>query len=417
MTQRIMKSVTAKAAAAVLVTAGSLVFALAIAELALRFLVKPPDTYSMLTPGIRVFDPDPRYISGVAGPAHYEVNAAGYRGAPFGKDASEYRILLVGGSTTECTLLDIPEHWGTIVEKNLKQTRDGRTTWVGNVGRSGLTARDHAVSVKYLLRQYPRIDLVVVLVGVNDLTAALRQGNEYKSPLPITNPDAERRQIRNAFAISPEGFRKPIIDGAAAIETSWIRETRLYDLARRAKTGRDAREVVNALGGSNVGVWRSHRQSASRIVDELPALDAPLAEYRSNLNAVVRAAREKGADVVFLTQPSLWRPDLTPAEQRLLWLGGIGPFQEVPGQQYYSVAALSNAMARYNQVTLEVCRAQGLKCLDLAAGLPADTTMLYDDVHFTEAGAALIGELVTKHLRNTRPEFASKSTNAVASRL
>src|SRR5688500_8677044 len=104
MTGRTMKGVAVKTGAAVLVTAGSLVFALAMAELALRFLVKPPDTYSMLTPGIRVFDPDPRYISGVAGPAHYEVNAAGYRGAPFGTDASEYRILLVGGSTTECTL-------------------------------------------------------------------------------------------------------------------------------------------------------------------------------------------------------------------------------------------------------------------------------------------------------------------------
>src|SRR5688572_11026794 len=317
---RSVKMVVAQIAAVVVVVASSLVFAFGVAEFALRLMVKRSDTYSMLIPGTRVIEPDARYIGGVVGPAHYEVNNAGYRGRAFGSDASEFRILLVGGSTTECTLLDTPEHWGTIVEKNLQQTRDGRSILVGNVGRSGLTARDHAVTVKYLLRQYPHIDLVVVLVGVNDLTAALRQGNDYKLPLPITDPDADRRQIRNAFSISPFGSRSPIVDGAAA-QTSWIKETRLYDLARSARRGRQARNVISSLGGSNIGIWRSHRQSASQILDDLPSLDAPLTEYRSNLNAIVKAARDKGADVVFLTQPSLWRRGLTTAEDSLLWLG------------------------------------------------------------------------------------------------
>jgi lysophospholipase L1-like esterase len=406
------KRVAFRAVATAVLALGGLAVALLSAEFALRLMVKPPGTYSMLLPGTRIFEPDQRYVSGVVGPARYEVNAAGYRGRPFGMDASEYRILLIGGSTTECTLLDVSEHWGTIVEQRLNHTRDGRTTWVGNVGRSGLTARDHAVTAKYLLRQYPRIDLIVVLVGVNDLTAALRQGDDYQLPLPITTPEAERIQIRNAFAISPEGFHKPITQGAAVSETVWYKTTRLYDLARRARTGQKARTVINTLGGSNLEIWRNHRQHASRLLNELPPLDAPLTEYRSNLNAIVQAARAKGVDVVFLTQPSLWRRQhLTPAEDRLLWLGGTGPFQDTPGQAYYSVPALAQAMARYNQVTLEVCRAQGLNCFDLATAVPADTTMLYDDVHFTEAGSALVGELVAKHLRSTRTQlFAPELT-------
>jgi lysophospholipase L1-like esterase len=405
------KSGAARVAAAAVLTLGALLFAVVLAEVALRLMVKPPGTYSMLLPGTRIFEPDRRYVSGVVGTARYEVNADGYRGRPFGLDAEEYRILLIGGSTTECTLLDVSEHWGTIVEQTLEQTRDGRTTWVGNVGRSGLTARDHAVTAKYLLRQYPRIDLIVVLVGVNDLTAALRQGDNYELPLPITTPEAERLQIRNAFAISPEGFHKPMVEGAAVRTLPWYKTTRLYDLARRAQTGQKARTIINTLGGSNLEKWRSHRASASRLLDELPPLEAPLQEYRSNLNAIVQAARTGGADVVFLTQPSLWRAGLTPGEQRLLWLGGTGPFQETPGQEYYSVAALAKAMARYNEVTLDVCAAQGLNCFDLAAAVPADTTMLYDDVHFTEAGSALIGQLVAKHLQSARPElFAPRLT-------
>jgi lysophospholipase L1-like esterase len=397
--------VVVRIGAVALLLVASFAIAIGLAETALRLLVRPPDTYSMLTPGTRIFEPDARYVSGVVGPARYEVNALGYRGPAFGADAAQYRILLVGGSTTECTLLDVSEHWGTLVQNDLQRTRDGRAIWVGNVGRSGLTARDHAITIKYLLRQYPRIDLILVLAGVNDLTAALRQGNAYELPLPITDPAADRRQIRNTFSISPLGFHRPIVDGAAATKSSWITETRLYDLARRVRTAGRAREVINTLGGSNVGVWRSHRQSASQIIDELPSLEAPLAEYRTNLQAIIRAASENGADVVFLTQPSLWRPDLTAEEARLLWLGGIGPFQEQPGQPYYSVPALAQAMALYNQTMLEVCQAQGLACFDLAAALPSDTTMMYDDVHFTEAGSARIGELVAQHLRTVRPDL------------
>ena len=109
----------------------------------------------------------------------------------------------------------------------------------------------------------------------------------------------------------------------------------------------------------------------------------------------------------------MWRPDLTPAEQRLLWLGGVGPFQEEPGQPYYSVAALAEAMHRYNQTTLEVCAELQLDCFDLAAAVPADTMLLYDDVHYTEAGSALIGRLVAEHLRKSRPQYRAHEMTAL----
>jgi lysophospholipase L1-like esterase len=385
----------------------SLAISLVVTELALRMLIKPPQGYSMLLPGSMVFQPDSRYVHGIEGPARYDVNAAGYRGPPFGADAREYRILLVGGSTTECTLLDISENWGTIVQQNLVRTSDGRSAWVGNVGRSGLTARDHAVTVKYLLPQYPRIDLVVVLAGVNDLTAALRQGENYERPKPITAPEAERLQIRNAFMLSPHGFRRPILESGAREKLPWYKDTRLYDLARRARLGKQARSVVEQIGGTKLEQWRSHRRQASAMIDRLPDLEAPLDEYRSNLRAIVKAARSGGSDVVFLTQPSLWKPNITPEEERLLWLGGTGSFQEEPGHAYYTVSALSEAISRYNATMMEFCRVEGLNCFDLAAAVPQDTTLMYDDVHFTEAGSALVGRLVAQHLRSVQPRLFS----------
>jgi hypothetical protein len=66
-------------------------------------------------------------------------------------------------------------------------------------------------------------------------------------------------------------------------------------------------------------------------------------------------------------------------------------------------------MNRYNETLLSECRDQGLQCLDLASALPKDTVMFYDDVHFTEAGAAAVGRLVAEHLRGAMPAtFARK---------
>jgi lysophospholipase L1-like esterase len=390
------------------------VVSLALAELCLRWFVPRPEHYSVLLPGTRIFDPDPRFIHGVEGPARYEVNAAGYRGRDFGPDSSEYRILLVGGSTTECSLLDLSENWGSIIERELPTTVDGRSSWVGNVGRSGLTSRDHAVTVKYLLPQYPRVDLVVVLVSVNDLTAALRQGDEYQRPLPITTPEAERTQVRNAFAVSPEGMYRPLTEAAGSVSTTWYGSLRLYELARRAQIGRRAGELQRQVGGSNIGKWREHRQQASGLLDQLPDLSDPLAEYRANLTAITRAASAAGAEVVFLTQPTFWRPGLSESEEKLLWLGGTGPFQEQPGQEYYSIPALGEAMAEYNRTTMDVCREERLDCFDLAAAFVADSTLLYDDVHFTEAGSELVGRLVSAHLRSTLPVFGPQLPGASA---
>lgn len=390
---------------AVVLLGVALLLGVGVAEGALRILMPAPKVYRMLLPGKREFQPDSRFIHGITGTASYAVNEQGIRGRDFGPDSAEYRILLVGGSTTECGLLDDSENWGTIAERDLGVTGDGRRVWVGNVGRSGLTSRDHAVTVKYLLAQYPRIDVVVVLLGVNDLTAALRQAGSYRSPTPLSDPAAERIQVRNAFAMSPGGFREMLTPDLVPVRTPWHKRAHLYQLGRRARVGWQARKVVSGRGGADIGGWRANRQSASRIIDSLPDLMRPLADYRASLEAIVAEARKRNTEVVFMTQPALWKDKMTPAEERLIWLGGTGRFQEEPGHAYYSIPALAKAMDRYNAEGLAVCRAAGLACLDLASRIPRDTSMFYDDVHFTEAGAAAVGHSLAAHLRQAKPDL------------
>lgn len=389
-------------ASALLAVAASLL-SLALAEATLRIAVRPPDIFYPLDPGVWVFQADPRYVTGIEGPAEYAVNQWGLRSPPFGPDSAEFRILQVGGSTTESRFLAPEENWGGVLSEELDSTRSGLDVWVGNAGRSGLTSRDHVVTIKYALPGLPPIDLVILLVGVNDMTAALRQGWSYVTPPSITEPDAEAVQIRNAFAVSPLGRRRELTGPLSMKPVPWYQQLYLYEITRRARGAFAQDEVRFSVGGAEIGVWRGHRAASTTRVDSLPDLEAPLREYRRNLHAAAAAARENEAQVLFMTQPSIWRPDLSPEEDARLWLGGIGPFQDVPGQPYYSPRALAAALDQYNRATLDVCAELDLPCLDLAPLIPRDTTMFWDDVHLTTAGAALIGRSLAQHLRDRLP--------------
>jgi hypothetical protein len=47
---------------------------------------------------------------------------------------------------------------------------------------------------------------------------------------------------------------------------------------------------------------------------------------------------------------------------------------------------------------LEVCRERELACIDLAAALPQDETVFYDDAHFNESGARQVANVVVRSL-------------------
>jgi hypothetical protein len=107
--------------------------------------------------------------------------------------------------------------------------------------------------------------------------------------------------------------------------------------------------------------------------------------------------------VVLLTQPTLWREGLSPAELDLLWGGGPPLGRLADGAVYYSAEALAEAMGSYNAALLAVCRERGVECLDVAQQIPSNAAVFYDDAHFTERGSAILTELVADYLLDHEP--------------
>lgn len=353
--------------------------AVLVGELLLRSLAS--DSWFVWPPNLRnEFHPSPELMPGVQGIARFEINSQGLRGDEFAKD-QDLRVLALGGSTTECLYLDGAEAWPRLLQDHLRA--GGKRVWVGNAGRSGHNTWHHRVQAEKLLAQYPRIDVVLVLAGVNDLSLRLGLDRSYAPPSEEKVTDEAFKQKPLRFRPGPLYKRTALWQGVAKIE--W----RL----------RNKQETVQDPPGSIYVRWRRHRQGASALRTELPDLGPALEDYAENLRAIADTVARHGARVVFMTQPSLWREDLPEDLEALLWMGGVGRFQEESGHEYYTVEALEEGMAAYNRTLLEVCREiPGALCIDLAARLPQDATVFYDDVHFNEEGSRQVARVVAERL-------------------
>ena len=142
-------------------------FPFILVELGLRVFSRTPSGYFAMTPNLRATFNADLHAKGVQGPAIFKVNSRGFRSREWSTDrASEYRIICLGGSTTESVLNDQSRIWTTLLERQLGQLRDGRHAWVGNMGKAGLASNHHVVQLKHLDLYDP--NLIIVLVGSSD---------------------------------------------------------------------------------------------------------------------------------------------------------------------------------------------------------------------------------------------------------
>jgi hypothetical protein len=130
-----------------------------------------------------------------------------------------------------------------------------------------------------------------------------------------------------------------------------------------------------------------------------PNLAGSLAEFRNRLEQIAATGRRHRVPVTLITQPVLWKPDMSAEERSLLYAGGVAPvdrWDTNPHIKWYSVEAMSEMMGAYNAVTREVCQAHNLMCVDLERVLPKKAAYFYDDFHFSKAGADEIGKIVAR---------------------
>lgn len=368
---------------------------LTLVESGLRIMWKnsPPAVWR---PGMRlVFDADPQIFPGASKVVHFRVNEFGLRGPdlPQGKDV--YKIVALGGSTTLCLMLDDEKSWPAQLMEEMNQRQKVRTVWVSNAGVNGHTAAHHLVML-HSLPILRRSDLVLFLPGINDFQYSLAFGGASTQALLEKGADKFQEYLLSGADFPYPFYRRLLV-------YRLLRKTIDVSIERTNSTQQQETWDENEL----------RKVRATKPVVPMPDLTVALAEYHLRLQAIGAECHNLGIRCLFLTQPSIWRPKLSPEMQSLLIFGWIGP--KFRPQGYASISDLEKGIDTYNQVLLDVCKHSDVECLDLAAALPKDDSIFYDDVHFTENGAVQVAHAISNYLLS-RPPFplpAGKVANSV----
>ena len=315
---------------------------------------RPPDTRL-------IFRPDGAALPGIGGVSHYTTNSKGIRGPEFPPRESAYRILAIGGSTTECTYLDDTETWPQLVMVRLNQKKGWPAVWVGNAGISGYPTVYHLEFVKEspLMKE---VDALLFLVGANEFIPFLR-GQLREGQFP-----ARKKKAKPMWRHSP-----------------------IVRLARGWWYRRNSSAQAQNITGTNLWLNRAKRRN-STIRHTLPDdLGRALQQYEARIEALVGFARGHGLRPIFITQPTLWDKNLGERARSLLLFGHIS------GVEYVCAGAGRVGIDKYNEVLLGVCERMGVECIKTES-MHGQERYYYDDFHFSEAGAAELARLVAGHL-------------------
>ncbi len=342
---------------------------LIVAEIVLSLLEVVPNDYYVNTPNAGfTWEINNDEIIGIHQDSEVSFDAIGARSISNYEDAS-HKMIVLGGSTAACFALTQGKDWPTLIDKKL-----GDQFWVGNFGRPGNNSNHHVFQMQQLLENPALHDLNTVLImqGVNDLVAFLISEDQYLN-LP------ETKVKRFAFQHVPDD------------NVPWFKRFTLYKLAARAK--------------NNIVFYLNHKdhltktvldiralKKQSKIINELPELTTGLARYEANIKTMIQLAKQKNINLVFVTQATMWKPNLEPQYEELMITSG---FQN--NEAFYSTTALYGGMELFNQRLKTICKQNNIPCIDLQ--LPKTTESFYDDFHFNESGAELTSDQISEKLK------------------
>lgn len=375
----------------------SVLLSLLVVEFVLRWVYPAQVRYLVWQPNLHhTFYPDTSVLHGVDPISKFTINPYGVRMDTEDegqldlydssiKTPNPCRYLCLGGSTTECLYLDDDSAW----PMRVKRAAGRFIPFVGNIGKSGCTSRENYIQLKYCVSQYKNVDGAILMVGLNDMLKRLSQDSNY-TPLQFT-PASE-----DSLA------RATLLRQGRNIGSTWWRRTAIFYLVQQALHRKNPTGVkwenVEDDRAEIYKTWRKKREHACRIIDSLPNLTSSLNEFGNNIKLIINEARKQHLNIIFINQTAIWKDSMPQNELAMLWMGGIGNFQQAESSAYYSPAALRRALTLYNEKLSDVCRDNGVEMINLDASIPHDASVFYDDCHFTNLGAKKVAGLIVRQL-------------------
>ena len=152
--------------------------------------------------------------------------------------------------------------------------------WVGNAGKSGRSTANHIVQIERLIEQYPKIDAVLLLIGVNDFLPRLTSNRDPR-PFPglqQLTPQQHEAFMNRSFSVWPGSDSK----------FPFLKRTEIWRSLRTIKHRyiSPPRHIMQDERGRIYEKWRMHRRNASSIRTSLPDLSVALEAYAENVKRI-----------------------------------------------------------------------------------------------------------------------------------
>lgn len=298
----------------------------------------------------------------------HQRNSLGFRGPePPANFAQDLTIVTVGGSTTECFDLAEDKTWPHDLGVKLK--RDFTRVWLDNAGLSGNSTFGHYILMQdYLVKLHPKV--VLFLVGINDV--GIRGERDFDERIHGVNFRSLERFLAST-AVHSE------------LATAAVNLYRFYfPKSTMINNQNDPQETdLRKLPPFTV----SAEAQAAIIKDHQ---DHYLGPYKKRLEKLITICREHNIMPVLLTQPVLYGNIIDPTTG--VDLGHKFVAKDMNGATAWEVLEL------YNDVTRQVGRELGVLVIDLAREMPKDSRYYYDLMHYTNAGADKLADLIAAQL-------------------
>jgi lysophospholipase L1-like esterase len=270
------------------------------------------------------------------------------------KTAKTLRILAIGGSTTEQSLLDDRKTWTHLLQEALQEHFPDRYVEVINAGSSGTRAEHHLATLRATTAI--RSDVVLFLMGVNDWNKHIREH--------FGSNDYSRKQV----LLWQARLENTILGGG-------IR--RMFDVGYQT-AGRSSVIGMDRMSGQTASINRTDRRTV--------VLGAVAPDYSRVVRGIIEECHRQRAFCVFLSQPHAYGEGASEELKRRFWM--TPPFEKYT----LDFESLATIAATYNSFLLGLAREHGLGACDTAARMSTRLDGFYDDCHLNEAGARAFAE-------------------------
>jgi hypothetical protein len=359
-------------------------------ELSARWWIRHRSPYFVLLPGLRLrLRPDPDIFPRMEASVRFDVNAEGERGDEVPHASSGlFRVLVAGGSQPEGYLLDQTTFWPGRVQRVLQMPSHLRAlnasrVHVGSIAKSGVGSEALDLIFEKVLPRYPRLDMIIILVGASDMLRWLEAGTPSIVP-PVRVADTFRSHPELSFDWRLKQLA--LFELIVRLQQQWFRHVEFQDRACKW-----------------IGRARAMRASAKEIRTSTPDPAPMLNHFDTHFRAAIAKAKAHANRVLIVRQP--WFDKCCTAEEAAqMWHGGAGQAWRESVTTFFSHDVLIHLMAQLDARASAAARELDVEQLNVRPVLEPSVATFYDFFHLTPLGAERIARFIADAVLRGSPE-------------